>query len=189
MENRGEEFQRWGNLINEVVLQQTHGQEYFFVTGNKPNEIDEILGHLINANAILETMITANVGTTAPVELSLPDSVADWIEFDELYGQWQASRKKISSIAGDITRNPFYFRIVGMGRRALPFIFSRLENETKAGQPDHWFPALQAITGADPVPFEDRGKIKKMAHAWLEWATREGYLYAQSMGERISQSR
>ncbi len=189
MQIRGQEIEMWGNAINEVVLQQTRDQQYLFVTANEPNEFDEILKLLIDANTILETMITASAAATTSVELSLPESIHDWLEFNELYRQWQASRKKISSIAGDITRNPFYFRIVGMGSRALPFIFSHLQDETKVGQPDHWFPALNAITGVDPVPPQDRGKIKQMARAWLEWATREGYLYAERMGEGISQSR
>jgi len=186
MQIRGHETQMWGNAINEIALQQMHEKGDFFVATNN-NEVGEIIKLLLDANAILSTMITAN--GVPSVELSVHSSIADWFEFNELYKQWQASRKKTSSIAGDITRNPFYFRIVGMGPRALPFIFSHLQIETKAGRPDHWFPALNAITGIDPVSPQDRGKIKQMASAWLEWATREGYLYAEGMGEGISQSR
>jgi hypothetical protein len=187
MQIPGHETQMWGNAINEIALQQMHEKEDFFVGSSGVNEFDEILKLLLDANSILSTMITAN--NVASVEFSLPGSITDWFEFNDLYKQWQASRKKTSSIAGDITRNPFYFRIVGMGPRALPFIFSHLQNETELREPNHWFPALNAITGVDPVPTENRGNIRQMAGAWLEWGRQEGYLYAEGVGKRVSKSR
>ena len=34
---------------------------------------------------------------------------------------------------------------------------------------------LSAITGAHPVSEEDRGKIPKIADAWLRWGRENGY--------------
>ena len=34
-------------------------------------------------------------------------------------------------------------------------------------EPDHWFWALIAITGEDPVAPKDRGKLQEMTDAWL----------------------
>jgi hypothetical protein len=65
----------------------------------------------------------------------------------------------------EIATHPAYQRIIGMGPEALPHIFRRLESG-----PDHWFWALRAITGVDPVPPEDRGRMVKMREAWLNWA-------------------
>jgi hypothetical protein len=42
-------------------------------------------------------------------------------------------------------------------------------------RPDHWFWALNAITGSDPVPQADRGIMEKMAKAWLAWGAEHGY--------------
>ena len=42
--------------------------------------------------------------------------------------------------------------------------------ELEGDDPDHWFPALEAITGANPVPESDFGNLAKMADAWLGWA-------------------
>jgi hypothetical protein len=36
-------------------------------------------------------------------------------------------------------------------------------------EPDHWFWALKAITGVDPVEPIQRGRVKEMAGAWLRW--------------------
>jgi hypothetical protein len=60
--------------------------------------------------------------------------------------------------------HPAYQRIIGMGREALPLILRDLE-ATQAP----WFWALQAITGADPVPVDDRGYIDRMTRAWIRW--------------------
>ncbi len=55
-----------------------------------------------------------------------------------------------------------------MGKAAVPLILDELRTD-----PRHWFPALQEITGENPVPLEDRGVVRKMAAAWLEWCERD----------------
>lgn len=57
-----------------------------------------------------------------------------------------------------------------MGQPVIPFIFRELERE-----PDHWFWALQSITGENPVSVDRRGDIVSMAAAWLEWGKAHGY--------------
>jgi hypothetical protein len=39
----------------------------------------------------------------------------------------------------------------------------------------HLSSALVAITGAQPVPPEEGGKIKRVAERWLAWARNNGY--------------
>jgi hypothetical protein len=70
-----------------------------------------------------------------------------------------------------MTAHPAYQEIVAMGQEVVPLLLRDLEQE-----PDHWFAALGAITGAQPVPPEDRGDIEKMAAAWLRWGKDHGYL-------------
>ncbi len=67
--------------------------------------------------------------------------------------------------------HPAYQQIIGMGRDALPLILRELE-ET----PDHWFWALKAISGEDPVPPEGVGKTPEMTESWLHWGRERGYL-------------
>ena len=70
---------------------------------------------------------------------------------------------------------PAYQSIIGMGESVVPLILSQLYNE--GDEPDQWFWALTAITGANPVKDEDRGDFVKMAQVWLEWGLREGYVW------------
>jgi hypothetical protein len=58
-----------------------------------------------------------------------------------------------------------------MGPAAVPLILRELER-----QPDHWFWALTAITGEDPVRPEDAGNIERMAQAWLALGQEQGYI-------------
>jgi len=58
-----------------------------------------------------------------------------------------------------------------MGRGAVPLILAELRKKT-----EHWFWALKAITGEDPVREEDRGNLERMAQAWLIWGARNDYL-------------
>jgi hypothetical protein len=84
--------------------------------------------------------------------------------FSRLVSEWRGGTRYSSSTT-EIAMHPAYQQIIGMGRAALPLIMKELRTK-----PDHWFWALKAITGVDPVSSEDRGNIKRMAHAWLDWA-------------------
>jgi hypothetical protein len=70
-----------------------------------------------------------------------------------------------------ITGHPAYQEIITLGPPALPALFRELER-TRNG---HLSAALAAITGARPVAEEDRGKVAKVAEAWLHWGRENGY--------------
>jgi hypothetical protein len=84
--------------------------------------------------------------------------------------EWRLATRYLSS-ATDIAMHPAYQRIIGLGRPAVPLILEELQLE-----PDHWFWALKAITGEDPVAPEHRGRLAEMSRSWLEWGRRQGYL-------------
>lgn len=89
-------------------------------------------------------------------------------EFEALARQWK------DDTAGDSTGtaillHPAHQRIVGMGRPALPLI---LEDMSEHG--GHWFAALRAISGENPVAPEDQGRVRKMRATWIEWGRRNG---------------
>lgn len=92
------------------------------------------------------------------------------IKFLELKNQWKEETAMLSSIT-EISMNPAYQQIIGMGQIAIPLILSELKKK-----PDHWFWALKSITGEDPVLQEQRGRLKEMAGAWLKWGKGKGYI-------------
>ncbi|NJQ96627.1 MAG: hypothetical protein HC784_00755 [Hydrococcus sp. CSU_1_8] len=89
--------------------------------------------------------------------------------FLELAEQWRRETGMMSLIT-KMSMHPAYQRIIGMGQAVVPLILRELEQE-----PDHWFWALQAITGANPVKSEQRGRLKQMAEAWIQWGRENGY--------------
>ena len=100
-------------------------------------------------------------------------SIGKCSRFDLLVEQWHEERGASSSI-GDIIACPAYHKIIAMGAdEAVELILKRLRAE--GDDPDHWFWALQILTGADPVPDEDEGNLQSMANAWLAWGTEVGY--------------
>ncbi|MBI2304720.1 MAG: N-6 DNA methylase [Chloroflexi bacterium] len=90
-------------------------------------------------------------------------------EFDRLTDTWERERPRGVDIA-EMAMHPAYQRIIGMGPRAIPLLLRRLQQK-----PGHWFWALHAITGANPVPLEDQGNIDAMSAAWLAWGKQRGY--------------
>jgi len=89
--------------------------------------------------------------------------------FLTLARRWKEERGPSSSTT-EIAMCPAYQRIIGLGPRVVPLILRELERE-----PDHWFWALKALTGEDPVPSTSRGKVREMARLWIEWGQQEGY--------------
>jgi len=88
-------------------------------------------------------------------------------ELSALASEWRAARG-VSSSSRKAAMHPAYQRMIGKGLVAVPFLLRQLQE-----RPDHWFVALMAITGKDPVPQESQGKIKEMADAWVAWGKAE----------------
>ena len=90
-------------------------------------------------------------------------------KFNELSAKWKDEVRFISS-SDEIANNKNYLKIIEIGPEVLPFIFNELSSK-----PGHWFHALNAITGENPVKPEHRGNLKLMTRDWLAWAKKHGY--------------
>jgi hypothetical protein len=95
--------------------------------------------------------------------------VDPFMRFLVLRTKWERETAHLSS-ALQMAMHPAYQQIIGMGSTAIPYLLAELSI-----RPDHWFWALAAITGDDPIRPENRGRIKKMAEDWLAWGRRKGY--------------
>jgi len=84
-------------------------------------------------------------------------------KFLSLKTDWENDTFLSSSINKKCS-HPAYKKIIDMGKDALPFIFDDLCKE-----PNYWFVALRAITGKDPVPQEERGRMQAMTNSWIKW--------------------
>ena len=90
--------------------------------------------------------------------------------FQQLRDDWKAKSRYLSNSAQIAMLWP-YQQIIGMGTPVIPLILAELKRET-----DHWFWALEAVTGENPVPEEAAGKVAEMAVAWIEWGRRKGHI-------------
>ena len=86
----------------------------------------------------------------------------EW-RFNNLAKKWK-SETAHHSMMSNIVLHRSYQEIIGLGRDVLPLILKKLSIE-----PNHWFWALRAISGEDPVPACDVGKFNAMRDAWLKW--------------------
>jgi hypothetical protein len=91
-------------------------------------------------------------------------------QFGRLAAEWKQQSLLLSNPAQMALLKP-YQQIIGMGAGAVPFILEALQRE-----PDHWFWALEAITGENPVPAEANGATRRMADAWVDWGRARGLL-------------
>ena len=124
------------------------------------SEVEDYTAKAAEAPSEIEYQGTAFLGQYNIVQL-------DEFRFSQLVKSWQTERGITSSVS-DMINCVSYLRIIGMGEAALPLILSQLKRE--GDDPDHWFTALQAITGEDPVSEGSCGDTVSMAEEWLSWA-------------------
>lgn len=92
------------------------------------------------------------------------------ILFRELASKWREETRLSSSILNKVM-NLSYQRIIGLGQKVVPLILKDLQQK-----PEHWFWALTAITGENPIAEEDEGNIRKMTESWLRFGKERGWI-------------
>lgn len=93
-------------------------------------------------------------------------------KFKELADQWRKETEH-SSLILEISMHPAYQRIIGLGEEVIPLLLKELSQ--RKNEPEHWFWALSALTGQNPISEQHRGNLVEMGKSWLEWGEREGY--------------
>ena len=113
---------------------------------------------LFDSNALV--MNAGRAGTVTLVEN----------RFRELVKEWHEETGSLSS-PSKIASHPAYLQIVSMGQSVVPLVLGELDS--RGG---YWYPALRALTGANPVPGDAKGKPRLIKEEWLAWGRTHGYL-------------
>ena len=95
------------------------------------------------------------------------DSVLEQ-RFRRLVAEWEAQVARLSSMTVRL-RHRAYREIIALGPAVVPLLLQELEQ-----RPNHWFAALRSLTGEDPVPPSERGRIGPMTEAWIKWGKDRG---------------
>lgn len=136
-------------------------------------QVDEMKGLLENIKSNIEcAMPDMQPKLLGPMRTPREDKPVDdqlRAKFDRLVSQWKGDTRFASTVL-EMATHPAYQQIIGMGSAVVPLILHRL-----TAKPDHWFWALKAITGEDPVAKKSRGNLNEMTEAWLNWARAKGY--------------
>ena len=90
--------------------------------------------------------------------------------FEQLAAQAKIACITVSS-PNIMNSNEAYQEIISMGKEVIPLIIKRLDIE-----PTLWLMALSKITGENPIPPENRGKINLIVQNWKDWAIKNRYV-------------
>jgi hypothetical protein len=88
--------------------------------------------------------------------------------FRQLADTWSEETGDSSFIQTKV-RHPAYQQIIALGPEVVPLILRELEES-----PAHWFWALAAITGENPVPATST--FREAVAAWLSWGRDRGLI-------------
>jgi hypothetical protein len=128
-----------------------------------------LFGHFKNGVIVPDERVPLPEGAQVRIEILTGETAVSGQEhnpalaerFHRLAEQWREAVKPLSSVTR-MVQHPAYQQIIALGSGVVPLLLQELER-----QPDHWFAALKALTGASPVAAEDRGQLDRMAAAWL----------------------
>lgn len=99
-------------------------------------------------------------------------SLSKQVELEKMFftlaEQWRNETGMLSSPTKKL-KHPAYQQIISMGEPVLPLILRELERNQ-----DHWFLALIAIAGENPVSPED--DFSQAVAAWLRWGREKGLI-------------
>ena len=90
--------------------------------------------------------------------------------FARLADDWRRDTRFLSATSA-IATHPAYQRIVGLGPQGIPLVLDEMQR-----RPGQWFWALASLTGENPVPPDDRGRVPAMTDAWLQWGRDNGWI-------------
>ena len=137
---------------------------------------DDFLDDESNYFVAIPVALVAIIGENPEIKESsnpeIKESRVDTVkeEFTNLASQWVHDVEGMSSTV-EMVKHSAYQKIVSMGKVVVPFLLEDLRQN-----PLYWLPALRQITQQNPVQPEQRGKVKQMAEAWLNWGKQEGYI-------------
>jgi hypothetical protein len=149
-------------VVNDHALETLTEREQFRVLTNDDTAIIECRPNVFD----LTVMQALSYFTQTLPSDFMVEHEPETATFERLVNEWHVECGTTSSVA-EMAMCPAYQQIIAMGKRAVPLILKQLEAE--GDDPDHWFWALNSITGEDPVAPEDRGNTRKMSAAWLQW--------------------
>lgn len=150
----------------QYVVTPARLEREFFSTAI--NEWSSDCSRVWPAMAVLEKLDVSVLGVgTVPRTTEIYDLRR---KFNALCSEWK-SATRLTSSSSDIVMHPAYQRIIGLGPEVIPLVLSELRDHG-----GHWFWALRALTGENPIDPSDVGRVKRMAHAWLEWGKARGLI-------------
>lgn len=156
--HEGQDRQRWGKALPGLLRGHRGRFSHEVVPKVVEIESNDILGRHTYY------LSRANIGRAQRARFALDR------EFLELLSRWREETKLISS-ATMLVANRNYLRIIGMGPQVIPLVLQELNRNG-----GHWFVALEALTGENPVVDGDIGRVKRMAQAWIEWGRQRGMI-------------
>ncbi len=83
----------------------------------------------------------------------------------QLYKNIWEEQTLLSSNMTEIINNSAYLSIIALGADVIPLIIQDLRNDE-----NHWFSALESLTGSHPIKKEHKGIFNLMKSDWLDWA-------------------
>ncbi|HZV03649.1 MAG TPA: hypothetical protein VE999_01035 [Gemmataceae bacterium] len=127
-----------------------------------------IMGTVRNGQIVVDQPVEWPEGCRVVIEPAANEETLKE-RFRRLSAVWQKETAYLSSMT-EASHHPAYQEIIHLGPDVIPLLLRDLQ-----AHHTHWFAALHALTGAEPIDPSVAGNVPKMVDAWLCWAKEHGY--------------
>ena len=160
--------------LTSELLQANYKQDTFI--GSRVAEYRDF-DYLKGGNTVAVTLVKSGVkkvtlGYIKASKSSIDDSINDFEIFRNLKKSWE-QETNCSSSAEEVYFNDNYFKIIGMGMKAVPFILNELKKDKFI-----WFHALGVITREDSIVNDSSATVEDAKKAWLSWGEKKKLITA-----------
>lgn len=156
-------------MVTLVTYQPPNGTAGTAAHVHRPGRADGVGQPLVHSWRLADSAAVPMVlrtGTTSsantPISLSQQFEVLVEIWRNET-GMYSMDTRKVS--------HPAYLRIISMSHQAIPLILNELRE--RGG---HWYQALEAILGYNPIRIAGTVSIRELKEKWLDWGRQQGYI-------------
>jgi hypothetical protein len=139
------------------------------VSGNTSSPLPPTASKTLGTG-VIHFDIAKQWASNKPLRIRVMDDPQVEDNVNHLAEKWLSERPRGIDV-GESIEAPEYQEIINLGYRAIRPLLLLMRKK-----PDHWFYALNVITGENPVPPDSEGRIADMASAWIKWGKQRGYL-------------
>lgn len=153
-------------MLTQVIHRPTDGTASAI---HRPRKADSVGQRFVPGWRLADS---AAVAMALHTQTTSSSDISVWTQqqFEMLAERWR-NETGMYSVDTRKVSHPAYLNIISMSHQAIPLILNELRE--RGG---HWYQALEAILGYNPIQTDAPLSIRELKEKWLDWGKQQGHI-------------